>query len=298
MYVDLEERRYLSGKTYGEEERLDLYVKGCCVLDKSLKINSFFAGVNIVTNNKILIINSLQRIGYTDINVVEIPFSLNVPKGIPFYSAHFKIDVFKYFASRPSDEYSILLDSDVICLHDFNGEFYSIIDNHVPMVYYLNTYGGEKKLKDVCKIDTDIKWMPWVGGEFIGGDAIFFSSLYREIMLFKEEYWNVVSNGLFHVGDEMLTSIAIARLRKKNICPVDAKWFGVIHRYWSEIETKRLFDYDCPLMHIPGDKIFEHKINLNVISIEDLLKGYKLYCIMKRTKGVFKNIVGCLNHCK
>ena len=28
MYVDLEEKRYLSGKTYNNEERIDLYVKG------------------------------------------------------------------------------------------------------------------------------------------------------------------------------------------------------------------------------------------------------------------------------
>ena len=44
MYVDLEEKRYLSGKTYNNEERIDLYVKGSCVLDRSLRINSLSGG--------------------------------------------------------------------------------------------------------------------------------------------------------------------------------------------------------------------------------------------------------------
>lgn len=44
MYVDLEEKRYLSGKTYNNEERIDLYVKGSCVLDKSLRIISLGGG--------------------------------------------------------------------------------------------------------------------------------------------------------------------------------------------------------------------------------------------------------------
>ena len=42
------------------------------------------------------------------------------------------------------------------------------------VVYYLNAYGGVKKMKDVRLIVKDIDWMPWAGGEFIGGTASFF----------------------------------------------------------------------------------------------------------------------------
>ena len=40
MYVDLEEKRIISRKTYTTTERVDLYLKGSCVLDRSLKINN------------------------------------------------------------------------------------------------------------------------------------------------------------------------------------------------------------------------------------------------------------------
>ena len=44
MYVDLEEKRVISRKTYTSNERIDLYLKGSCVLDKSLKINNMGGG--------------------------------------------------------------------------------------------------------------------------------------------------------------------------------------------------------------------------------------------------------------
>ena len=40
MYVDLDEKRVTSRKTYTNNERIDLYLKGSCVLDRSLKINN------------------------------------------------------------------------------------------------------------------------------------------------------------------------------------------------------------------------------------------------------------------
>ena len=44
MYVDLDEKRVTSRKTYTNNERIDLYLKGSCVLDRSLKINNMGGG--------------------------------------------------------------------------------------------------------------------------------------------------------------------------------------------------------------------------------------------------------------
>lgn len=128
MYVDLNEKRYLSGRIYDNEERLDLYVKGCCVLDKTLKINNFSGGVKILTNHSTYIRESLKRLHYEQVEVIDIPFDLDVPQGIPFYSAHFKIDVFRYFSTLSDEEYSILLDSDVVCMKPFGPEFEAIVN--------------------------------------------------------------------------------------------------------------------------------------------------------------------------
>ena len=44
MYVDLDEKRVIARKTYTNNERIDLYLKGSCVLDRSLKINNMGGG--------------------------------------------------------------------------------------------------------------------------------------------------------------------------------------------------------------------------------------------------------------
>lgn len=39
MYIDSDEKRRLAGKVRSNEERIDLFVKNACLLDKSLRIN-------------------------------------------------------------------------------------------------------------------------------------------------------------------------------------------------------------------------------------------------------------------
>lgn len=41
MYIDKGEKRRLAGRMYSQEQRVDLYVKSLCVLDKSLRINGY-----------------------------------------------------------------------------------------------------------------------------------------------------------------------------------------------------------------------------------------------------------------
>lgn len=50
MYVDLDEKRVIARKTYTNNERIDLYLKGSCVLDRSLKINNMWEPVRKVTD--------------------------------------------------------------------------------------------------------------------------------------------------------------------------------------------------------------------------------------------------------
>jgi hypothetical protein len=107
------------------------------------------------------------------VNILDISFDFPVPKGIPFYSAHFKIDVFKYFSSKPVDEYSILMDNDVICLHDFPSEFYQCIERNTPLCYLLPRYEQRVMADDISKIDASSSVLEWAGGEFVGGGVIF-----------------------------------------------------------------------------------------------------------------------------
>lgn len=241
-------------------------------------------GVIILTNNASAINSSLGRIGYCDVEVKEISFSLDVPKGIPFYSAHFKIDVFNYLGTL-SGEYSILLDSDIVCLHPVNDEFMSIVEEGCPMVYNLPSYGGKKKIRDVQSILPSVKWLPWAGGEFLGGTSEFFKTLYDTIISFKDSYWAVVNKGLFHVGDEMMTTIALAILRKEqHVSCVDAGVMGFVYRYWSVHEKRKALSFDSPFLHLPGDKVFFSKVNIHSNSISEIMQGYELWhkwCLLK-----------------
>ena len=104
-------------------------------------------GATVLTNNQSEIVASLNRIGYDNIDVKVFLFSLNVPKRIRFYSAHFKIDAFKYFGTLPGDEYSLLLDSDIVCTHDFSPEYYALLEERIPTTYFFDAVGGK-----ICKI--------------------------------------------------------------------------------------------------------------------------------------------------
>lgn len=73
-------------------------------------------------------------------------------------------------------------------MREFPAEYYELIKQGVRSVYYLNAYGGDKKLKDVRLIVEDIDWMPWAGGEFVGGTASFYKIIYGEILSFKDAY--------------------------------------------------------------------------------------------------------------
>ena len=283
------ESRQLNGKKYSDKNRLDLFVKNACVLDKTLRLNGL-GGATVLTNDSKVIENSLARIGY-GLNIRKIPFSLDVPQGIRFYSAHFKIDVFNYLRGLSSEEYSILLDNDVVCLSDFSKEIYSVIKDGLPMIYYLPRYGGKEKIADARLIAPDLEWLLWCGGEFIGGRSAFFKSLYDNILKIKDNYWRVLDKLTFHIGDEVLTSIAMHNIIcSRHQIVLDAGVLGLVHRYWSVFEQKPLRDVGTPLVHLPGDKVFISKIDLSGPTVEDLLSGYGLYNVLQRLKKTINDI--------
>ena len=123
-------------------------------------------------------------------------------------------------------------------------------------------------------------------------ELICMSNIYGDILSFKDAYWSVINQGLFHVGDEMLTSIALARLRQKqNLCPVDAKWFGVIHRYWSAFESRSIWDHGTFLIHLPGDKIFEAQVDLSAKTVNEIFTGYNWFRKKQRLKNIIKDVI-------
>ena len=235
---------------------LELYTKSCSNLAKSLKAQGF--NYTVLTNNCEL----LQKI-QPDLQLKEIEFSLNVPKGISFYGAHFKIDVYKYFALQ-KDDYSLLIDIDEICINPVPANFLQAVKNNIPMFYDVTDQmypdaGRERLVNDLQLFCPEADLGLWAGGEFIGGDWQFFDSLYQEICKISARYFEVQKE-LFHKSDESLTNAALQTLLKRGQPMINAGCFGAVIRYWScgTKHCQKLFPAvkDCFLLHLPADKYF------------------------------------------
>ena len=280
LYLEKEERRILNRKEYSQQSRIDLFVRNACLLDKTLRLNGISLGGGVLTNDTSLVNESLQRADYK-LPVKEIPFSLDVPKGIPFYSAHFKIDAFKFFATLPQNEYSILLDNDVIGMQSLPNEHSESITSMCPWVYHPP---GNAHFPAAKRIDPSLERLDWAGGEFIGGNAEFFKKLHAEIMLVWEAYLRELPKGLSHIGDEMLTSIALQRLRDRELNVAEAGKKKIVYRYWGNEELQAPAQTDAMLVHLPYDKVFCANLNLSELRhISDFSKAFR--------KRIFRNFV-------
>ena len=288
LYIDKSEKKRMSttginkAKDLNFQERINIFLGCAALLDKSLQYNQV-GNLNILTNDKEFVDNSLQKRGFR-INVIDLSFSLHVPHDINFYSAHFKIDVFKYLGGVNSDEVSFLLDNDVVCTNSLPKLITQIEEadynerKRPLLIYQMPRYGGERMVHDKQKVDPSQIHGLWAGGEFIAGTAAVYADLYNEIMKIQEGYWNTYKT-LFHQGDEMLTSVALERMFYGCQHPIlDAHGLGLIKRYWSILDKEPFYKEDYWLVHLPYDKGMVSSLNLNSInSNEDFEREYKSY---------------------
>lgn len=302
LYIDKNEIRNLSKTGLGRasdlsfKERLKIFIGCAAVLDKSLQINK--AGFLEVLTNDIKTFNNLQtEFGYS-IKAKEIAFTLNVPQGIKFYSAHFKIDAFKYLGTLDNNQISFLLDNDIICtsgipkiINNIENADYTNGKHFPVLIYEMPRYGGDKMLADKKRIDDGQIHGLWAGGEFIAATASFYTDLYNEIMNIKEKYWSVC-NELFHQGDEMLTSIALENLFYKSKYPLlNAGSQGLIKRYWSIFDANPYYQAPSWFVHLPYDKGMLANIDINKIkSNDDLIRIYKSYWKKLKVKRIVRAI--------
>lgn len=300
LYLDKDEIRSLSKTGVGKasilsyEDRIKVFLGCAALLDKSLKINNV-GYLEILTNNKDFLVSLQRKFGYSTI-VTEIPFTLDVPKGIKFYSAHYKIDVFKYLGTL-DNQMSFLLDNDVVCTSNLpqiisNIENSQYDDRHFPaLIYSMPRYFGERMIHDKKLVDEKQIHGLWAGGEFIAGLSTFFQCLYNEVMDVKDSYWSCYKR-LFHQGDEMLTSIALENIFYKCKFPLlDAGTLGLVKRYWSILDKNPFYKENVWFVHLPYDKGMLSTIDVDQIkSNDDFVRLYKKYYFKIRIKKVIRKI--------
>jgi hypothetical protein len=242
----------------------------------NIRVDSFEHLIKSYTNNAVTLSRTLEYQGLsftlltnrmdliTDINaglsVKEIDFQRRVPRGVPFYSAHHKIDVFRYLSTKV-DDYSVLCDLDMVCINPIPQALINIVELEIPLCYEVTdqvipAYGRERVLNDIELINESKSEGRWYGGEFIGGNSTFFKELYDTIDIVTESYIRNMEK-LHHIGDEAIVSPAIELIRKKTIIS-EAGCIGLVSRFWNcnVQHPQKPFEWskECFMIHLPGDK--------------------------------------------
>lgn len=262
------------------KEQIAIYIKNAELLSDSLNKQGF--RFTLLTNNRADIEALLEELDIS-IEIEEVNFSRKISSGIRFYSAHFKLDLYRFFSDM-SGTYSILCDLDMVCLASMSEVFKENIRRNVPLVYNITDqvcydYGKNVAFEDLTKISGEGSSGHWYGGEFIGGDSVFFGQLADTVDDVFPNYLKVIDE-VNHVGDEAVTSVALEKLKNRGVNISDAGKICGVGRYWNcarLLVFQHSFRYyrECFLVHLPADKDFLAKVKYN--DSERFLKTYWIH---------------------
>lgn len=241
-------------------DQVSVYVK--CAITLSNSLQSRGLPFTLLTNRKDLVEEVSQPYGNA-LQVLEIPFTTKVPTGIRFYSAHFKLDAFRYLSTL-NDDYVALCDVDMVVINDCPQRLSNNAQHGIPMFYDISdqvipSYGREVIMRDLTSIHGLDSEGRWAGGEFISGTPDFFLALTKEIGNIYDNYITTFE-ALHHIGDEAYTSAALELMRRKGVLISDAGQLGIVARFWSvrpkHYQLPMQYVQQCSLLHLPADKRF------------------------------------------
>jgi hypothetical protein len=162
---------------------------------------------------------------------------------------------------------------------------YDISDQVIPAY---GRYIVTRDLESVSGLESEGRWS---GGEFLTGTPGFFSVLMEEIDRVYPRYLERIGS-LFHVGDEIVVSAALERVRKNGTYVADAGTLGIVGRFWNAdlAHPQKPFDYfqRCFLVHLPADKEFLAYIATKDLSGISFAKEYTAY--LRSARNVLKGI--------
>ncbi len=257
LHVAENENSTHNNKASSFTKQIQVYVNCVKLLHKTLA----HQGIELVllTNEKAVM---ARLFGDFRMDIVELNFTIHVPSGTHFYSAHFKIEVFNYLGSLAED-YVALIDNDMVCINPVPASFRNCASNGIPLYYDISdqvhpVFGQEVILRDKQLVDDRNKVGIWAGGEFIAGTPQFFQQLYRQIEDRAHLYFDNIHQ-FHHQGDELLTSVALETgILEQHYPLLDAGDLNIVGRYWCypTIHQQPHLDTfsNCFLLHLPSNK--------------------------------------------
>lgn len=280
-------------------QQIAIYLKNAVTLSKSLAQSGY--EFVLLTNDKTELDCMLRTIGLPNSLVTQaLHCTTKVPTGVRFYSAHYKLDVFRYLATLPPESYSGFVDLDVIAVNHAPPCMDKIIAAGIPLCYDISdqvipAYGHERILGDMQRLSASVCEGRWSGGEFLCGPTNFFSEVYEECSRVFKRYSECFTD-LHHQGDEIITSVALENIRiSRRFYIADAGKLNIIGRYWScsVQHPQPHFNHfqNCFLLHLPADKKWLADLATSKPkSTKNILLNYKRYLKLASLKSPVRRV--------
>jgi hypothetical protein len=288
LYVDARHDRHVNINS--RQNSIDVYL--LCAANCSRSFRRQGTAFKVITNDRDLLTARLARLDIPDLEIVEHQFTLAVPPRIPFFSAHFKLELYDAFGSGNYGDYVALIDIDTLLLrplpHSEDLAAYDISDQVFPR------YGRDVVIRDLEIVaGQQLANGRWYGGEFLMGSATQFAKLAALIHLCWPRYVENIRTA-HHLGDEMVLSAAL-NLYAMEHALADYGIQNNVTRWWSS----RTFNQQAPfsravtaaLLHLPADKVFMSRANLGHFTNQPTLDAYQKYV---RRKLMVRSIIPTL----
>jgi hypothetical protein len=295
LYVSEGKERHVNLDS-NQNNALAVYVANAITLARSAEA----AGMDfsLVTNQRDQIVRLLaQQGGEALVKVRDYAFKLDVPNGIPFRSAHFKLELLEAFGSGAFGDLVGLIDLDVVVMRPVQlpeGALwaYDISDQVIP------AYGRARIAADLARLlDRSTVEPRWFGGEFIIGSADYFAQLSVHISLLWPRYLSELRS-FHHIGDEMVVSAALLLLAESGVPVRDAGVEQVVARWWSTRTLAPLAALDDvidrAILHLPADKRLLADAASLPFERAGFLARYRSYAARQRRVAQLKNVIDVL----
>lgn len=280
--------------------QIEVYLANASLLNKSLKAQGL--SFTLLTNNKSRLESVARRL-QINLKIEEVNFPTEIPSGINFYSAHFKIDAFRYL-SKLKTKYLIFCDLDVVCINPLPEVLTTLQNIGIPIIYDITDqiipseghYAIMSNIETLIGIPSEGRW---VGGEFIAGPPEFFAKLTKYIDEILPNYFNNLNYGTISTNgnDEVYTTAAIEKMKRESFYVSDGGLMYLIGRFWSSGTkfAQKPFRYfeSVSFLHLPADKYFLQKMNTEMVNFDSklFLKKYRNMLLLNKLKGIHRSII-------
>ena len=299
LHLEDREKSAVNVRAGSFKKQSRIYVLNALGLARSLRAHGY--SFTLLTNDEKLI-HEVAPEAASELDLVTISFSTNVPSGVRFYSGHYKLDVFRYLGGLNSD-YVALIDLDMLCINSAPQSLIDAIESKTGLYYDITNQVvpayGEASIKDqlesILQRPTSTQWS---GGEFLAGSPEFFGRLAHAAESIFERYLEV-SVGKTRVGNEPYQNAAIHILREEGVSMADAGALNIVSRFWN-MPVKHPqpgFSHFSKsfLLHLPVDKHILVLINsFRPKKPESFLLSYRLLRWLWLPIEVFHRVRGIL----